>query len=124
MPDCNDNPQNLENKIEGIILTEKAAKKALDIAKEQGLEGLPLRIGVKGGGCSGFQYSMDFNEKKLEIDKVFEFYGLTVRIDPMSYQYLKGTEIDYIDGLYGSGFKFSNPKVKSTCGCGASFSVE
>ena len=130
MTDC-DNPikedsqQNLESKIEGIIITEIAAKKALEIAASEGLSGdYGLRVGIRGGGCSGYQYSMDFDQKRRDTDKVYEFYGLKLFIDPMSYQYLKGLEIDYVEGLYGSGFKFNNPKAKALCGCGSSFTVE
>ncbi|MBI4459012.1 MAG: iron-sulfur cluster assembly accessory protein [Acidobacteria bacterium] len=85
-----------------------------------------LRIGVVGGGCSGFSYSMMFEENRqdeLGMDKVFEFDGLKVFVDQASLLYLDNTEIDYIETLEGSGFKFSNPNVKSTCGCGSSFSV-
>ena len=106
-------------------MTESAAKKVLEIAASEGFSGdYGLRIGVKGGGCSGFQYDAYFDEKPSEIDRVFEYYGLKVFVDPMSYQYLSGVEVDYVDGLYGAGFKFNNPKVKTLCGCGSSFTVE
>src|SRR5256886_15901222 len=82
-----------------------------------------LRVAVVGGGCSGFQYHMAFENQTTDADQVFEFDGLKVAVDQMSSMYLDGTEIDYIETLEGAGFKFNNPNVKSTCGCGSSFSV-
>jgi iron-sulfur cluster assembly accessory protein len=110
-----------------IKLTPVAVNKVKEILSQQ--EPLPagLRVGVVGGGCSGFSYSMAFegqgNKDDLGMDKVFTFDGLTVFVDQASLLYLDDTEIDYTDSLEGSGFKFSNPNVKSTCGCGSSFSV-
>jgi iron-sulfur cluster insertion protein len=106
-----------------VTLTEVAAAKVKEIAKEEGLEGQGLRVQVKGGGCSGFQYDLFFDEKPTDMDQVVQSRGVTLFIDPLSAQYLEGTEIDYVEGLSGAGFKFGNPNVKGTCGCGSSFSV-
>lgn len=106
-----------------VKLTEVAAAKVREIAKEEGLEDQGLRVQVKGGGCSGFQYDLYFDEKPTDMDIVCESRGVRIFIDPLSAQYLEGTEIDYVEGLTGAGFKFGNPNVKGTCGCGSSFSV-
>jgi iron-sulfur cluster insertion protein len=106
-----------------VALTEVAAAKVREIAKEEGLDGQGLRVQVKGGGCSGFQYDLYFDEKPTDMDQVVESRGIKIFIDPLSAQYLEGTEIDYVEGLSGAGFKFGNPNVKGTCGCGSSFSV-
>lgn len=103
-----------------ISLTESAAvklKHLLTGKKETG-----VRAGVKGGGCSGFTYSLSF-DTKLPADRVVENQGVTIYVDPKSYLYLMGTEIDYVDDLNQSGFKFVNPNAKRTCGCGESFSI-
>ncbi len=116
-----------------VIVTENAARAIRDIIKEQDLdtETTRLRVGVKGGGCSGFSYLLDLTEKQRDTDEVWEYtYSLetdefTVRIvcDPKSYLYLNGTEIDFKDELMGRGFVFNNPNATSTCGCGSSFSA-
>lgn len=106
-----------------VSLTEVAAAKVHEICKEEGLEGQGLRVQVKGGGCSGFQYDLFFDEKPTDMDLVVTSRGVQIFIDPLSAQYLEGTEIDYVEGLSGAGFKFGNPNVKGTCGCGSSFSV-
>ena len=107
-----------------IKVTEQAAKKALEI---KAAENIPaekvLRLRIQGGGCSGFSYDLYFDDAKPE-DRRFSFFGLDVVVDEMSLMYLNGTEVDYVDGMMGSGFKFNNPNVKSTCGCGSSFSVD
>lgn len=108
---------------EGIHLTEKAAEKVREIAEAEGLQGQGLRLQVKGGGCSGFQYDLYFDEKPTDMDQVIESRGIQLFVDPLSAQYLENTEIDYVEGLHGAGFKFGNPNVKGTCGCGSSFSV-
>jgi iron-sulfur cluster assembly accessory protein len=82
-----------------------------------------LRIGVVGGGCSGFQYSMAFENQAGMMDKVFKFDDLNVYVDATSLMYLNGCIVDYVETLEAAGFKFENPQVKSTCGCGSSFSV-
>lgn len=106
-----------------IHLTEKAAEKVKEIAKAEGLEGQGLRVQVKGGGCSGFQYDLYFDEKPTDMDQVFDSHGIPIFVDPLSLQYLEGTRVDYVEGLHGAGFKFENPNVKGTCGCGSSFSA-
>ncbi|MBI5516076.1 MAG: iron-sulfur cluster insertion protein ErpA [Deltaproteobacteria bacterium] len=106
-----------------VALTEKAAEKVREIAKAEGLEGQGLRLQVKGGGCSGFQYDLYFDEKPSDMDQVVDSFGIPLFIDPLSIQYLEGTQIDYVEGLSGAGFKFENPNVKGTCGCGSSFNV-
>ncbi len=106
-----------------IVLTDKAAEKVKEIAEAEGLAGQGLRLQVKGGGCSGFQYDLYFDEKPTDMDQVVESHGIQLFVDPLSVQYLEDTEIDYVEGLHGAGFKFNNPQVKGTCGCGSSFSV-
>jgi iron-sulfur cluster assembly accessory protein len=110
----------------GITLTPVAVNKVKEIMEQQDPAPAGLRLGVAGGGCSGFSYAMTFeggNNDELGMDKVFQFDGLKVFVDQASLLYLDSTEIDYVESLEGSGFKFSNPNVKSTCGCGSSFSV-
>jgi iron-sulfur cluster insertion protein len=106
-----------------INITEKAAQKVLEIAAEEELAGQGLRLRVIGGGCAGFNYDLYFEDAPTPMDEEFEARGVKMFIDPLSYQYLDGTEIDFVEGLHGSGFKFINPNVSSTCGCGSSFSV-
>jgi iron-sulfur cluster insertion protein len=106
-----------------ITLTEKAAEKVKEISSAEGLDGQGLRLQVKGGGCSGFQYDLYFDEKPADMDQVIESHGVQLFVDPLSVQYLENTEIDYVEGLHGAGFKFNNPNVKGTCGCGSSFNV-
>ena len=106
-----------------IKLTPIAAEKVNAIRAEEKIEdGFALRLKVMGGGCSGFAYDLYFDQPQ-ETDQVFESQGVKVLIDQMSMMYLAGTEVDYVESLQGSGFKFSNPNVKSTCGCGSSFSA-
>lgn len=107
-----------------IILTEKAVAKVKELAKSSDLEPR-IRAGIKGGGCSGYQHDLFFEDKDKvnETDNVFEFDGVELIVDMMSMTYLEGTTIDYIDGLTGAGFKFLNPAAKRSCGCGKSFSV-
>ena len=106
-----------------IAMTEGAASKVKEISEQEKLLGQGLRLRVVGGGCSGFSYDLYFEETPSANDKIFELHGVKIFVDPFSYQYLDGTEIDYVDSLQGSGFKFLNPNVKSTCGCGSSFSA-
>lgn len=106
-----------------ITITERAATKVKDIANEESLHGQGLRLRVMGGGCAGFNYDLYFEDAPTSMDEEFENRGVKMYVDPLSYQYLDGTELDYVEGLYGSGFKFTNPNVTSTCGCGSSFSV-
>lgn len=106
-----------------ITITEKAAGKVKEIAEAEALQGQGLRLRVVGGGCSGFSYDLYFEDAPTDMDETFQDRGVALYIDPLSYQYLDGTEIDYVEGLQGSGFKFTNPNVKGTCGCGSSFSA-
>jgi iron-sulfur cluster assembly accessory protein len=106
-----------------VVLTDKAVEMVKDAMSREGLAGYGIRVGVQGGGCSGFQYSMDFEEKAKEGDVTLQQSGITLFIDSMSSMYLQGVTIDYIQGLQGAGFKFNNPNAKNTCGCGSSFST-
>jgi iron-sulfur cluster assembly accessory protein len=106
-----------------IQLTDTAVGKVAEILGMQEPKPAGLRIAVVGGGCSGFSYSMAFENAPNMLDKTYEFSGLKVFVDQASMLYLDGAEVDYVETLEGSGFKFSNPQVKSTCGCGSSFSV-
>lgn len=103
-----------------ITLTKSAANKIKILLEEK--EETGIRAGIQGGGCSGFTYQLKFDNKK-ENDRTIESNGVNVYIDPKSFLYLMGTEIDFIDELNQSGFKFVNPNAKRTCGCGESFSV-
>jgi iron-sulfur cluster assembly accessory protein len=106
-----------------ISLTPVAVSKVKEIMAGQNPVPAGLRVAVVGGGCSGFQYHMAFESSSNGMDTEMEFDGLKVFVDQMSSMYLDGVEIDYVETIEGSGFKFSNPNVKSTCGCGSSFSV-
>ena len=106
-----------------ISLTATAIAKVKEIMGQQNPVPAGLRVGVVGGGCSGFSYSMSFENASGLMDKVFEMDGLKVYVDATSVMYLNGCIVDYIETLEGAGFKFENPNVKSTCGCGSSFSV-
>ena len=107
-----------------ITLTKRAEEKVKEILLDQPEPYAGLRIQVVGGGCSGFQYRMGFDKAfNDQNDQVFEFEGLKVFIDKSSLLYMDGAEVDYIDGLHGAGFKFNNPNVAGSCGCGSSFSV-
>jgi iron-sulfur cluster insertion protein len=105
-----------------INLTEKASEKVKELMASEKKEGFGLRVYVEGGGCSGFQYGMAFEEKANEEDDILEMFGVKIMIDPYSAPMLTGTEIDYNDSLQGAGFDIRNPNAKSTCGCGQSFS--
>jgi iron-sulfur cluster insertion protein len=106
-----------------LLFTDSAAAKVKELIEEEGNPGLKLRVFVTGGGCSGFQYGFTFDEEINEDDTTLEKAGVTLLIDPMSYQYLVGAEIDYSEGLEGSQFVIRNPNATSTCGCGSSFSA-
>jgi iron-sulfur cluster assembly accessory protein len=106
-----------------VILTSQAITKVREIMATQDPLPAGLRIGVVGGGCSGFQYSMAFENQSGMMDKVFNFDDLKVFVDATSLMYLNGCIVDYVETLEAAGFKFENPQVKSTCGCGSSFSV-
>jgi iron-sulfur cluster assembly accessory protein len=108
---------------EMIGITSLAAIKVNEIRTAEAIEPqMALRLRVVGGGCAGFSYDLYFDEA-TEVDRRFPINGVDVVVDEMSLMYLAGTEIDYVEGLQGAGFKFNNPNVKSTCGCGSSFAV-
>ena len=106
-----------------IQLTERAVSKVQEIIDTQEPKPAGLRISVVGGGCSGFSYSMAFENAPGLLDKTYSYSGLKVFVDQASLLYLDGAEVDYVETLEGSGFKFNNPNVKSTCGCGSSFNA-
>ena len=106
-----------------VQLTPKAVDKVQEILGSQDPRPEGLRISVVGGGCSGFSYSMAFENTPNMLDKTYNFNGLKVFVDQASLLYLDGAEVDYVETMEGSGFKFNNPNVKSTCGCGSSFSA-
>ncbi len=107
-----------------IKITTLAASKVNEIRQAEAIEEeMALRLRVVGGGCAGFSYDLYFDTPQEGIDRQMEVNGVRVVVDDMSLMYLLGTEIDYVEGLQGAGFKFHNPNVKSTCGCGSSFSV-
>lgn len=106
-----------------LIFTDAAAGKVKQLIEEEENTELKLRVFVSGGGCSGFQYGFTFDEDIVDGDTEVENDGVTLLIDPMSFQYLMGAEIDYTEGLEGSQFVIRNPNAVTTCGCGSSFSV-
>jgi iron-sulfur cluster assembly accessory protein len=106
-----------------VTLTASAVTKVKEIMGQQNPVPAGLRIGVVGGGCSGFSYSMQFENAAGMMDKTFDMEGLKVFVDATSVMYLNNCVVDYVETLEGAGFKFENPNVKSTCGCGSSFSV-
>ncbi len=109
---------------DGIALTDKAVGEVKKIMKENSIpEDYVLRIGVKGGGCSGLSYTLGFDQEVKDTDNILELSGIKVAVDWKSILYLTGTTVDYTDGLTGKGFVFNNPSAKKTCGCGSSFGV-
>jgi iron-sulfur cluster insertion protein len=106
-----------------LLFTDNAADKVRQLIDEEGNPDLKLRVFVSGGGCSGFQYGFTFEEDKQEDDTAMEKNGVTLLVDPMSYQYLVGAEIDYQENVEGAQFVIKNPNATSTCGCGSSFSA-
>ncbi|WP_018870629.1 MULTISPECIES: iron-sulfur cluster insertion protein ErpA [unclassified Thioalkalivibrio] len=106
-----------------LVFTDAAASKVKGLIEEENNDNLKLRVFVSGGGCSGFQYGFTFDETVGDGDTVVENGGVTLLIDPMSFQYLAGAEIDYTEGLEGAQFVIRNPNATTTCGCGSSFSV-
>ncbi len=103
--------------------TQGAANKVKSLVDEEGNSRLKLRVFVTGGGCSGFQYGFTFDEDTSEDDTIIEREGVRLVVDPMSFQYLAGAEVDYQEGLEGSRFVINNPNATTTCGCGSSFSI-
>ena len=106
-----------------VQLTDTAVTKVKEIISSQDPQPSGLRISVVGGGCSGFSYSMAFENTPNMLDKTYNYDGLKIFVDQASLLYLDGARVDYVETMEGSGFKFENPQVKSTCGCGSSFSV-
>jgi iron-sulfur cluster insertion protein len=106
-----------------LTLTDGAVAKVKCLVEDEGNPALKLRVYVTGGGCSGFQYGFSFEDEAAEDDTLIQKDGVTVLVDPMSYQYLVGSEVDYKEGLEGSRFVINNPNAASTCGCGSSFSI-
>jgi len=108
-----------------IELTETAAREIKSIVEQQELDNdnVRLRVGVKGGGCSGFSYILDLTEQQRDSDEEFEQHGVKIVCDPKSYLYLNGTTVDFRDEVMGRGFVFNNPNATSSCGCGSSFSA-
>ncbi len=103
-----------------ITITPSAAEKFKSLLKQQKKEGWALRLGDRPAGCSGFEYTLEFSQKPLETDQVFNSEGIEIHVNGKSAQRMVGARVDYVDGLSGSGFKISNPNVKSSCGCGKS----
>jgi iron-sulfur cluster assembly protein len=113
-----------ETSQEAITLTGKAAEKIAELlGSQEGSEDQALRVAVRGGGCSGFQYALAFDRTK-EDDHVFEVDGVSVVVDKTSMQFVFGSEVDYVEGLQGAGFQVNNPNVVAACGCGSSFQVK
>lgn len=106
-----------------LFLSDSAVSKVRELVEEEGNEDLKLRVFVTGGGCSGFQYGFSFDEVQDDEDAVIEKDGMSLLVDPMSYQYLVGATVDYQEGLQGSQFVVQNPNASSTCGCGSSFTI-
>jgi len=106
-----------------LVFTDSAAEKVKELIDEEGNPDLKLRVFINGGGCSGFQYGFTFEEDVNDDDTKVEKGGVMLLVDPLSFQYLVGAEIDYTEGLQGSQFVIKNPNAKTTCGCGSSFGV-
>lgn len=106
-----------------ITITDRAADKVREFMASEEDDASALRIAIEGGGCSGFQYALDFEKEQRDTDYVIDYDGLRVFVDPVSSRYLEGTTIDYVLGMSGAGFKFLNPKATGQCGCGSSFAV-
>lgn len=106
-----------------ITVTAEAVAKIKELSEAEGIGHTKVRIKVIGGGCAGFTYDMGYDDQIGELDEVIEQDGVTVVVDPMSFQYLADVNIDYVTGLMGAGFKFNNPGAKHSCGCGHSFDM-
>jgi len=106
-----------------LNLTPRAAEKVKEIQSAEGIAEQGLRVRVIGGGCAGFSYDLFFEDETSDLDQTFTSHGIAIYVDMMSVQYVEGTEIDYVEGLQGAGFKFVNPQAKQTCGCGSSFAT-
>lgn len=106
-----------------VTLTEKAVEKVRSLQQQEGKAGYAMRLKVVGGGCSGFSYSMDFEEAPVEGDATFDAKGLKIVVDPKSLPMVDNCEVDWVDGMTGAGFSIKNPNAKGSCGCGHSFTV-
>tara|TARA_R110000764_G_scaffold60231_6_gene129521 strand:+ start:713 stop:1066 length:354 start_codon:yes stop_codon:yes gene_type:complete len=106
-----------------LVFSDNAVSKVRNLIEEEGNDRLSLRVFVTGGGCSGFQYGFTFDDELAEDDTIVERGGVKLIVDPMSFQYLAGSEVDYQEGLEGSRFVINNPNAATTCGCGSSFSI-
>ena len=106
-----------------VTLTEKAAEMVKAAMAKEKVDGFGLRVGVVGGGCSGFQYHLAFEESPASDDGVYQQHGVTIFVDAASREHLAGVTVDYVTGLHGAGFKFVNPNASRTCGCGSSFAT-
>lgn len=106
-----------------LIFTDSAANKVRSLIEEEQNDNLKLRVFITGGGCAGFSYGFTFDEDVADDDTAVENSGVTLLVDPMSFQYLAGSEVDYKEGLQGSQFMINNPNATTTCGCGSSFSI-
>jgi iron-sulfur cluster insertion protein len=106
-----------------ISITDKAVEKIKEISEAEGIGHFRVRLRVIGGGCAGFSYDLYYEEVPTEMDEIEEINGITIVIDPLSYQYLDGVEVDYTTKSMSEGFTFNNPNVSGSCGCGSSFSV-
>jgi iron-sulfur cluster assembly accessory protein len=111
----------MDQKTTILSITDNAAEKVKTLMEQEGEEDLALRVGVRPGGCSGFQYSIYFDDEINDDDEVIETKGIKVLVDAMSVPYIMGSEFDYVDGLMGAGFAVNNPNVQGGCGCGSSF---
>ncbi len=111
------------NAAPSIVFTDAAARKVQELILEERNPGLMLRVYISGGGCSGFQYGFSFDEEQAEDDIAIVNDGVTLLVDPLSFQYLMGAEVDYSESLQGAQFVIRNPNASTTCGCGSSFSV-
>jgi len=117
-------PESLAEPLPPVAITAKAVEMVKLTRDQEGMDAsFGLRVAVMGGGCSGFQYALDFEQEARETDTVMELDGLRVFVDPVSARYLEGVTIDYVFGMQGAGFKFHNPRATGTCGCGSSFAV-
>ena len=116
-------PQSTDHTPQALNFTDSAVSKVRELIEDEGNDSLMLRVFISGGGCSGFQYGFTFDEASTDGDTVIEREGVKLLIDPMSIQYLTGSEIDYSEGIEGAQFIIRNPNAKTTCGCGSSFST-
>jgi iron-sulfur cluster assembly protein len=105
----------------GIVITESAAREIMRQNQKRGTPGSAIRVGIRGGGCTGFSYMFEWDDNEPRpTDKVFSGHGVKLYVDPKSFVYLRGTELDFVSTMMGHGFKFNNPNVKGSCGCGES----